>query len=50
MIGRKFDEDIIKKELKGWPFKVEADEKNRPVIKIEDKKKKNVRTLYPEEV
>ena len=47
LIGRKFDEEIVQKDIKLWPFKVEKDNNsNRPliVIKLKDKVEK-----YPAE-
>ena len=49
MIGNKFSDDQIQKYIKLWPFKIEADEQDRPVFIYQDKKK-NKQTMLPEEV
>ena len=49
LIGRRFDEPEVQKDIKAWPFKVVKDpEKNRPLIQVEYKKK--VHKFLPEEI
>ena len=49
LIGRRFDEPEVQKDIKAWPFKVVKDpKKNRPLIQVEYKKK--VHTFLPEEI
>ena len=48
LIGRKFDEESVQKDMKLWPFKVEKDPNtNRPLIVVTHKKKIE---KYPPEV
>ena len=35
LIGRKYSDDIIKEDLKLWPFKVSADSTDKPIIEVE---------------
>ncbi len=48
LIGRKFDDETVQKDMKLWPFKVEKDpNSNRPLIVV---KHKNQIEKYPPEV
>ena len=48
LIGRKFKETVVQDDMKLWPFKVVADESDRPQIQVDykDEPKK----FYPEEI
>jgi L1 cell adhesion molecule like protein len=48
LIGRKFKDTIVQDDMKLWPFKVVADESDRPQIQVDykDEPKK----FYPEEI
>lgn len=35
LIGRKYSDEIIKEDLKLWPFKVSADSTDKPIIEVE---------------
>lgn len=35
LIGRKFSDRVIQEDIKLWPFKVDADKNDKPVIKVE---------------
>ena len=45
LIGRKFDDPIVQRDMKLWPFKVVDDGQNRPQIVLDDGKK-----YYAEEI
>ena len=45
LIGRKFDDPIVQRDMKLWPFKVVDDGQNRPQIILDDGKK-----YYAEEI
>jgi len=38
LIGRKFKDDIVQKDMKLWPFKVVPDTNDKPIIEVEYKK------------
>ena len=49
LIGRRFNDEIVQKDMKLWPFKVEkAADGERPKIVVQYKKEK--RTFFPEEI
>lgn len=48
IIGRPFDDPIVQKEIKSFPFKVRDDGKNRPQIELEFKGE--TKLFYPEEI
>ena len=49
LIGRQFDDPIVQKDMKNWPFKVEKDPKtSRPLINVEFKGK--IKKFYPEDI
>jgi L1 cell adhesion molecule like protein len=48
LIGRKFDDDVVKSDCKLWPFTVKNGNQGRPVIEINYKGDK--RTFFPEEI
>ncbi len=48
LIGRTFDDPVVQRDMKSWPFKVVDDGKNRPKIEVEWKGE--VKQYYPEEV
>ena len=37
LIGRKFQDPAVQKDMKHWPFKVEAGNDNKPVITVKHK-------------
>lgn len=46
LIGRKFNDPIVQKDMQHWPFKVEAGNDNKPVIAV--KFKGETKKFYPE--
>jgi len=48
LIGRKFDDSVVQKDMKLWPFKVEAGPDSKPMIVI--KSKGEVKKFYPEQI
>ena len=48
LIGRKFDDPIVRRDMQHWPFKVVTDSSNKP--KIEVNWKGETKTFYPEEI
>ena len=48
LIGRKFNEDMVQKDIKLWPFTVKDDGNNKPVISV--KYKGEEKTFFPEEI
>jgi len=48
LIGRKFNDPIVKADMKLWPFEVKSGSGGRPVIEVEFKGEK--RQFFPEEV
>lgn len=48
LIGRKFDDPVVKADCKLWPFTVKSGSQGRPVIEVLFKGEK--RTFFPEEV
>lgn len=48
LIGRKFDEGVVKSDCKLWPFTVKNGNQDRPVIEVSYKGEK--RTFFPEEI
>lgn len=37
LIGRKFTDELVQKDMKHWPFVVKADPSNKPIIEVEYK-------------
>ncbi len=48
LIGRKFSDPVIQKDTKLWPFKVAADNNDKPVIKVDFNNE--TKTFTPEEI
>ena len=48
LIGRKFSDDDVQKDMKHWPFRVSADSNDKPVITVEYKGEE--KTMKPEEI
>ena len=48
LIGRNFNDENVQKDIKLYPFKVEKDNKNKPIIEVEFQNKKQ--TFYPEQI
>merc|ERR1712093_810069 len=48
LIGRKFDDSVVKSDLKLWPFTLKSGSQDRPVIEVMYKGEK--RTFFPEEI
>jgi heat shock protein 1/8 len=48
LIGRKFQDPIVQKDIKLWPFKVEAGPDDKPVIVV--KYKNETKKFHPEEI
>lgn len=48
LIGRKFSDPIVQKDIKMWPFKVEAGPDDKPVIVV--KYKGETKKFHPEEI
>ena len=48
LIGRKFNDPVVQKDIKLWPFKVEAGPEDKPVIVV--KYKGEVKKFHPEEI
>jgi len=48
LIGRKFDDPIVQKDCKLWPFKVEAGPDGKPLIVV--KYKGEMKKFHPEEI
>jgi len=48
LIGRKFSDEQIQKDMKHWPFNVTADVNGKPVISVEYKGEE--KTMKPEEI
>jgi L1 cell adhesion molecule like protein len=48
LIGRKFSDATVQKDIKLWPFTVEADKNDKPVIKVEYNEEQ--KTFTPEEI
>lgn len=48
LIGRKFNDPVVQKDMLHWPFKVEAGNDNKPVVVV--KHKGEVKKFYPEEI
>jgi L1 cell adhesion molecule like protein len=48
LIGRKFDDPIVQKDMSQWPFKVVRGESNRPRIEVEWRGER--KQFYPEEI
>jgi L1 cell adhesion molecule like protein len=48
LIGRTFDDPVVQRDMKSWPFKVFDDGKNRPKIEVEWKGES--KQYYPEEI
>ncbi len=46
MIGRKFNDPIVQKDMKLWPFKVESGPDDKPVIVV--KYKGETKKFHPE--
>ena len=48
LIGRKFQDPVVQKDMKHWPFKVESGNDNKHVISV--KYKGEHKKFYPEEI
>jgi L1 cell adhesion molecule like protein len=48
LIGRKFNDPVIQKDMKMWPFKVESGPDDKPVIVV--KFKGETKKFHPEEI
>ncbi len=48
LIGRNFSDEVVQNDMKLWPFKVEKDSKNKPIIIVEYNNEK--KKLYPEQI
>merc|ERR1712093_839300 len=48
LIGRKFNDPVVKSDMKLWPFTVKEGSQGRPVIEVSYKGEK--RTFFPEEI
>ena len=48
LIGRKFSDATVQKDLKHWPFKVEAGADGKPIISV--KSKGDYKKFHPEEI
>lgn len=48
LIGRKFSDSVVKKDMEHWPFKVIADSNDKP--KVEVNWKGETKSFYPEEI
>ncbi|KRX07814.1 hypothetical protein PPERSA_07564 [Pseudocohnilembus persalinus] len=48
LIGRKIKDSAIQKDLENWPFKVEADENEKPIIVV--RHKNEFKKFHPEEI
>jgi L1 cell adhesion molecule like protein len=48
LIGRKFKDQVVQDDMKLWPFKVVADESDRPQIQVDYKDE--AKKFYPEEI
>lgn len=48
LIGRKFSDPVVQKDLKHWPFKVESGAQEKPVICV--KYKGETKKFHPEEI
>jgi L1 cell adhesion molecule like protein len=48
LIGRKFNEDVVKNDIKHWPFEVVGDPNGKPVIKVDYQGEK--KTFNPEQI
>jgi L1 cell adhesion molecule like protein len=48
LIGRKFDDPIVQKDIKLWPFKVVRESQSRPAIEVMYKGEK--KRFFPEEI
>lgn len=48
LLGRAFTDPLVQQNLKHWPFKVEADDHNRPVVVVTHKGE--VKKFHPEEL
>merc|ERR1711998_103018 len=48
LIGRKYDDPVIKADMKHWPFKINACSGNKPIIQVEFKGES--KTFAPEEI
>lgn len=48
LIGRKFSEDVVKNDIKHWPFEVVGDPNGKPVIKVDYQGEK--KTFNPEQI
>ena len=48
LIGRNFNDENVQKDIKLYPFKVDKDNKNKPIIEVEYEKK--IQKFYPEQI
>merc|ERR1712113_462939 len=48
LIGRKFNDPVVKSDMKLWPFSIKEGNQGRPVIEVNYKGEK--RTFFPEEI
>lgn len=48
LIGRKFDDDVVQKDMKHWPFKVIRGADDKPMIEVTFKGK--IERFHPEQI
>ncbi len=48
LIGRNFNDENVQKDIKLYPFKVDKDNKNKPIIEVEYENK--IQKFYPEQI
>ena len=48
LIGRKYTDDVVQKDVKLWSFAVSGDKDNKPLINV--KYKNEDKTFHPEEI
>ena len=48
LIGRKYTDDVVQKDVKLWSFAVSGDKDNKPLINV--KYKNEEKTFHPEEI
>ena len=48
LIGRRFSDPIVQRDIKGWPFRVVSDSEDRPKIQVTYQGE--TKTFFPEEI